>query len=102
MYQEVVVPAVPGLEGYDNNNLGEEVMSRLQQQQQHQTATTTYQQTSRMEKAAIFAASAAASVVSSRRAAILECTPTGQAPTPKQYQQAKKVVSLKDILMGRF
>ena len=84
---------VPGLDGYDNNNIGELVMSRLQQQQQHQT--TSYQ-TTRMEKAAIIAASAAATVASNcRRSSILECTPTGQAPASKQqYQNTKKAVSL--------
>ena len=95
VYQEVEVPAVPGLEGYDNNNVGDHVMNRLHQ-------TTNYQTTSRIEKAAMFAASAPASKVSNRRSAILECTPTGQAPAPKQYQHTKKVVSSKNILRGRW
>ena len=96
MSQEVVVPDVPGLGGYDNNNVGEEVLSRLA----HQSTANYPTSVVRMDKEAILAATAAASaaalVVSSRRSSILECTPEvlkpGQAPTPKQYQQ-KKVVS---------
>ena len=95
MSQEVVVPDVPGLGGYDNNNVGEEVLSRLA----HQT-TANYPTSVRMDKEAILAATAAASaaalVVSSRRSSILECTPEvlkpGQAANAKQYQP-KKVVS---------
>ena len=89
------MPDVPGLGGYDNNNVGEEVLSRLA----HQT-TANYSTSVRMDKEAILAATAAASaaamVVSSRRSSILECTPEalkpGQVPTTKQYQP-KKVVS---------
>ena len=54
--QEVVVPDVPGLGGYDNNNVGEEVLSRLA----HQT-TANYPTSVRMDKEAILAATAAAS-----------------------------------------
>ena len=81
------MPAVPGLvdaAGFDNNNVGEDVMSHLQQRQ----------------RKAIEAASRAVEV---RRPHIYDCPPTGamegqHAPPPRQYLHTKKAVRVYSLV----
>ena len=85
--------AVPGLvdasTGFDNNNVGEDVMSHLQQRQ---------------HKAALAASAAAATLAAGnnevRRPHIYDCPPAGgqhTQPPPKQYLHTKKSVRLRKV-----